>query len=267
MINVNPMERDLFPGEFVVFDEFGQYKSSIAHLQTFIQDRPLINAPVRKIIRKEASRRSGFITMDTEEYEDTKLELTLYTEALPGESYHSKRDQLYDLFNKGYYVDVMFYFDPDKFYRVMLDDEATQFENKYYYNDGQSWRVHLTVHPWKKLIDTIPYHINEPTKIVNPTLHDAKPKIEIVGKGKMELDLRGQLFKMGEIPSSGIILDSETSNAYAIHEGWRVDNLNEYVYTREFPVLEPGETIFDWNLGSTGTIQEVIIEPRWRTLL
>lgn len=267
MVDSKTIGRELLPGEFIMLKEDGSHISSIEDHQTFIQDRPLINAPVRKIIRKEASKRSGFITMDTKEYHDSKLELTLFTEALEGESYYSKREVIFDMFNEGGYVKVLFYFDPSKVYKVMLDDEAAQFENKYYYEDGQSWRVNLTVHPWKELVDTEDYKIRTPSELVNPSLYDSKPLIKIVGKGKMNLVVNGLVFKMGEIPSSGIVLDSETSNAYVLSQEGRVINLNEYVFTREFPIFKPGKNTIDWELDTSGIIEEIIIEPRWRTII
>lgn len=257
------------PGEFYINGE-----SSIDMYNTIIQDRPLINAPVRKVVRGESSGRSGTLPMDTGEYKGSPLELILYSWSGANENpgfpqnakYHEYRDHLYSIFNTGGYVELIFYFDPMKVYRVLLE-ENVQFENKYYYDDNMTWKVQLEVHPWKlSELNAEPKVFTRYGTIHNPTLHDSKPLIEITGKGKINLMINKKVFIMGEIPHHGIILDSEISTAYA-YDGSRLVNMNSYTETREFPILRPGDNLIEWLVGQTGTVMNVKIRPRWVTLV
>lgn len=254
---------ELRPGEFYINGE-----SSIDVYNTIIQDRPLINAPTRKVIRGESSGRDGMLPMDTEKYNNSPMELILFSWTDHDIEYYKNRSNLYSMFNLGTYAEVIFYFDPDKIYKVMLDESEVSFENKYFYENNQVWKVNLTVYPWKEY-DVI----NQPQKVkvtgttlFNPTPNTSKPLFDVRAKGKVNLKINGEVFVMESLPASGIILDSEVAIAYAYNNGV-MTNMNGYVRTRKYPTFKSGVNTVEWLVGEGGAVSEIMISPRWRTLV
>lgn len=242
------------PGEFIINGE-----SSLDY-DTFIQDRPNIQAPVRRIERKETRSRSGYLPMDSGAYEDSPLELILFTDG-KGETAAKKRASLYNLFDSGDYIEIEFYFDPGKVYRVLTTEEPLEFETKYYYNEGQSWKVNLTVFPYKMLSDPEEVVLTSSGSITNPTLTESEPNIIIDGSGTIDLNVNGNEFRMKGVKSHGLTLNGEIKKAYHIRDNGELVNENDKTYTRVYPVLKPGVNDISWS----GDVNKITIEPRWRT--
>lgn len=95
--------------------------------------------------------------------------------------------------------------------------------------------------------------IEQSGMIRNSTLHDAKPKIRLYGKGSLVVGSR-TLTIDNLYPNSYIDIDCDAMNA-----SYGSTNFNNYV-SGEFPVLEPGDNIITWG----GSSAEII--PRWWTL-
>ena len=243
------------PGEFII-----NGISSLT-LHTVIQDRPLIKAPSRKIVRNESSGRSGTLPMDTGQYKNSPLELILYSSPGKNKEASDYRDELYNLFDSGGYNDIIFYFDPSKVYKVLVEEEEIEFESKYYYDGGQSWRVNLSVFPWKYYINSASKTLTAPGGFVNPHISESKPLIKVEGSGNITLDFNGEKFQMKGLKSYGIILDSEVSLAYHVMSGGKLESENDKIYSREYPTLRPGRNDISW----TGNVTKLTIEPRWRT--
>lgn len=246
----------MIPGEFII-----NGVSSLEH-NTLIQDRPLINAPTRKVVRRESSGMSGSLFTDTGEYKDSPMELTLYS--TPGEhkEAYQYRDELYAMFDSGGYIDIVFYFDPDRVYKVIVqEDDPIKFESKYYYDGGQAWQVNLSVHPWKYYLDNKKVTLTAKGVINNPYVSGSLPEIKVEGSGNVTLDFNGEKFQMKGLKSYGVILDSEVSTAYHVMTGGKIESENDKIYSREYPVLQPGRNDISW----TGNVTKLIIEPRWRT--
>lgn len=230
-------------------------------INTYIQDRPLIDVPMRKVEWKGGYGVDGNIPFDEEAYENTEMELVMVTN---GKDLIGDRQDLVNLIDtRGIYRDFIPYFDPHKIYRVMLNDKV-QFENKYYYGTAQTSSIKFTVKPYKYLIDSPTKKVNgKTTTIINPTNYISQPIIRIEGSGDVELKIGSESFKMLDIPSK-IVLDSERYVAYTEGATGRpLESMNSKITTREYPLLKPGLN----NIKAIGNVTSIEIEPRWRSLV
>ena len=257
----------MIPGEFII-----DGVSSLDY-NTFIQDRPLIEAPVRNSDKYESGSRDGVSRIVRDTYKESPLELILYTKAEEGVRASDVRPTLYNLFDKRGFVELIFYFDPDIIYRASLDEEAVQFESKYYYEEGQSWKVNLKIHPWKILVDSPTIQLSsQPHRVYNPTYNASLPRITIdtmSGSGsitithknsgeKKSFNLKDVTIKSG----SKLILDSEVSMTYSVDKYGNMENENAFAITKDYLYFKPGESEITWT-GLSG----ITMEPRWRVLV
>lgn len=242
------------PGEFIINGE-----SSLDY-NTFIQYKPMIRAPARRGSWKETNGRDGILPFSSGKYRNSTVELILYSEGDSNHREYENRSRLYDLFDQDGYSDFLSYFDPEKVWKVMLSEQEVMFENKYFYGDDQTWKVELSVYPWKYYIDQFEIHLTEPKTIFNKYIDVALPIIHIEGKGDIDLLFNGQEFRMKNIHSDGITLDCEIAKGFrTTPEGLMIDE-NSKLYTKRFPSIKPGENYISWE----GDVSQIIIEPRWR---
>lgn len=233
-------------------------------LGTFIQGRPIIKSPIRHRDDKEVFGITGTLPIEGKSYKNSDMELILFTDALDDSLTMSDyREHAFAMFDKEGYMEVEFYFDPGKIWLVMLKDQPVEFENKFYYGDSMAWKVQLTVHPWKYFMDSEPATItSKNTVVTNPHITESAPLITIEGSGDIDLTVGSHEFRMKGVKSAvGIILDSEISKAYHKTTGGKLNNENDKTYTREYPLLYPGDNNITW----TGNVDKIIIEPRWRS--
>ena len=229
-------------------------------IKTYIQDRPLIEAPLRRTSWKSAYGVDGEIPFDEGAYEDTSLELTL---AVGGDDLIGDRQRVVDLFDgRGSFVEMIPYFDPTKIYRVKAS-EPIQFENKFYYGNAQAAQVTLRVKPYKYLIEDGTVTTTSKTLTMNnPTNYTAQPIIRLKGTGVVKIVVNNQEFNIRELPGD-IVLHSERYLAYRESSNGILTPANDKVTSRDYPLLEPGIN----NIEIIGSVTEVTIEPRWRSLV
>src|SRR5699024_5493678 len=99
----------------------------------------------------------------------------------------------YDLFDSGVYMDFIPYFDPNKIYKVMAT-EYPSFESKYYFGEGQSFNVELTVRPYKYYVKSPLVSLTTAGTINNTTSKTSLPRIKIFGSGDVTLKVNGLNF-------------------------------------------------------------------------
>lgn len=240
------------PGSFIIggvnSESFG----------TLIQDRPLLEAPSRKVEWKSSHGTDGDIPFDEGAYNNTSMKLILVT---------SKGYTQGDVYNaidtRGKYVEFIPYFDPEKIYRVMLNDK-TEFESKFYYGGNFATATHLTIKPYKHLVgDHDKIFTTKSFNLTNPTKYVAQPIIKIRGEGDVDLKVNGIEFKIRGM-SGEIVLDSLRYLAYAEGStGSVLGNRNDKIYSRDYPLLIPGVNRFE----ITGNVTRTIVEPGWRVLV
>ena len=154
--------------------------------------------------------------------------------------------------------------------RLVLSNEA----NKYYkaqiiesidYNrllDFRTASVRFSVQPYKYLLDEKKVIKNITTEkeviVENKGLEKAKPIIEIIGKGNIELsinDLKTCDLKLSE-ENEKIIIDSENQEAY------NEEKLLNNKMLGKFPFFNPGKNKISWS----GNIEKISITPNSRWL-
>lgn len=229
-------------------------------VKTFIQTRPLIEAPKRKVDMKSTYGVDGNVPYDEGAYDNTSMELSMF---INGTDVIADRQALYNLLDsRGVYKDFIPYFDPDKTYRVMLSD-SLQFDNQYHYGNLQIVSAKLTVKPYKYLVVNDPITFNGTTgTITNPTNYASQPIIKVTASGPVTLKINGIDFNIKNVPNT-ITLDSERYSAYQEDSYGVVTPMNDQAATREYPIFKPGDNI----INIIGTVSQLYIQPRWRSLV
>lgn len=226
----------------------------------FIQGRPDVTAPARRVTFEYGDGSDGALPYDDVAYDNVELEILCGMSAKWGASVSERRAKAFSLFDGGSYKSFVPYYDDKYEYRVMLKDKIA-FRNKYFYNGTLQFVLPLTMKPWKHRVD---YPLTQVTKggsLLNPTDKPALPRIKITGTGDCTMSIGGQTFVVKNI-NGHIWLDSELMIAYRETAG--VYNENSKVYSRDFLVLNTGTNIITW---SGAGVTRVDIEPRWRSLV
>jgi phage-related protein len=229
-------------------------------VNALIQARPLIEAPLRKAEQRSTYGVDGTVPFDEEAYDNTNMALVLVVD---GNDLIPDRQKLYNLLDsRGVYKDFIPYFDPDKIYRVMLSDKV-QFENQAHYGQKQAASASFTVKPYKYLRKNDPVTITGTTgKLTNPTNYVAQPRIKVTGTGAVTLTVNGIDFKIKNA-SNTITLDSERYIAYQEGPSGVLIPMNNQIITKDYPIFNPGEN----TISVTGSVSQLYIEPRWRSLV
>jgi phage-related protein len=229
-------------------------------VKTLIQSRPNIEAPSRKVEQRSTYGVDGTVPFDEGAYDNTSLDLVMLVD---GDDLIADRQAIYDLLDtKGVYKEFIPYFDPDKIYRVMLNDKIS-FENNYMYDQKQALSAKFTVKPYKYLIANDPVTINGTSgSITNPTRYVSQPIIKLTGTGAVTLNINNIRFSIISLPNV-ITLDSERYSAYQEDANGVLTPMNDKVGTKDYPVLKPGVN----TISVTGNVTQIYIQPRWRSLV
>lgn len=230
-------------------------------INTVIQSRPLIEAPLRKVGWKSPYGVDGDVPFDEGAYSNTNLEMVMLTN---GTDYIKDRQTLYNLMDgRGKYLELIPYFDPGKIYRVMLNS-AVQFENNHMFGQAQAVSTKWTVKPYKYLVDNTPITLTGLSGTVNnPTNYTAQPIIRLTGSGgRVTLTVNGVEHIITDV-NGQLYLNSEIYAAYTSSTGGILTNKNNLITFREYPTFEPGTN----TISVEGAVSEVYIEPRWRSLV
>lgn len=228
-------------------------------LKSYIQNRPELPVPRRKVSFQDIAGRSGAVPFDEQAYENTTMQIVLYTAASSADEAAYNRAAIYDAFDSGAYVPFTPYFDDTKTYMVHLESMSFLGNNTFAHN--QPYTIGLTVKPYKYL--TVKnFFINQTLafQVSNPTLATAEPLITISGTGDCTLVLNGESFVFKNIVGS-IIIDCENQFCYK-YNGALIVNENAKMFSVDFPVLQKGLNTISFTAGFT-----VSVDPKWRTLI
>lgn len=228
-------------------------------LNTLIQSRPSIEAPLRKVEMKSIYGSDGDMPIDEGAYSNTTLELSMFTN---GNDLIGDRQKLYDVLDsRGVYKELIPYFDPDKIYRVILSDKV-KFDNQEMFGNIQLVTANFSVMPYKYLSANTPVQFVNSLNINNPTNYHSQPIIEVTGTGSVVIKVNGVDFVIKNVPGT-IVVNSERYAAYQENVPGVLTPMNHQIATREFPVLKPGAN----QITVTGSVTNVTIKPRWRSLV
>ena len=240
------------PGTFIV-----NGVSSEDH-KFYIQSRPDIMSPKRRVLLETSFGRDGSIPFDEGAYDNTSSEWSIVLDGSV-KNRHENREILFSMFDSGSYVEIQHYYDEDKLYYGMLSDSIT-YVNKGILGEHQIATVPLTLKPFKFLVDSPKIVVVKGDDIMNPTRYNSLPKIKLVGNGDCVITIGTQTFSITNIQGH-IFIDSELEYLYK-ESGNIVINENSKARSRDYPVLRQGMNSITW----TGTFT-VEIEPRWRALV
>lgn len=229
-------------------------------VKTLIQSRPVIEAPLRKVEWRSTYGVDGEMPFDEGAYNNTTMDMLMFTN---GDNLIADRQALYNLLDsRGTYKEFIPYFDPDKIYRVMLNEKMS-FENKRFFGQVQTLSVKFTVKPYKHLVSNDPIIVTAtPSTVTNPTNYVSQPIIKVVGSGAVTLSINGRDFNIKNVENS-IVINSERYSAYHEDVNGTLTPKNYQIASREYPIFEPGDNV----ISITGTVTELNIEPRWRSLV
>lgn len=239
------------PGTFIVNGV------SSEPLKFFIQTRPDIIAPKRRITFETAFGRDGSIPFDDAVYDNTETEWTLLLVS-NGKTRHENRERLYTMFNSGTYLELQHYYDDGKLYYGMVNESIT-FVNRGIMEEHQIATVPLTIKPYKLYLDSPTIKLTQGQVVTNNTNVKSLPRIKITGNGDCTITIGGRPFVIKNIVGH-IWIDSDVEFVY--REGTIITNENSKAYTKDYPYLKVGSNKITW----TGTF-EVQLEPRWRSLV
>lgn len=226
---------------------------------TLLQSRPDIPTPKRRVEFITSFGRDGSDPYDEEVYANTEVELNLFIHGTSEYNASENRDRVFNWFDSGKYMEFVQQYDPTKIYHVMMINPLT-FTTRWFMEEHQMATVGLTIKPYKYYRDISPIILTTSGSVTNPYSKQSKPLIRIAGNGDITLTINGLPFILKGV-AGHIYIDSENYFAYRDDSGIYL-NENRKVYTREYPVLKPGVNTISWS----GSVTQVRIEPRWRSL-
>ena len=139
-------------------------------------------------------------------------------------------------------------------------DTPLEYTSRYFMEEHLIASVGLTVQPYKYYRNVEPIVMTSSGTVTNPYSKQSRPLIRITGNGDITLTINGIPFLLKGV-AEHIYIDSENYFAYRDSSGIYL-NENNKVYTRAYPIFNPGANTVSW----TGSVTQVRIEPRWRTL-
>lgn len=244
----------MIPGSFIIDG------TSSKDLNSLIQERPVLNTPKRKINFKTVSGKNGQTPFDEEAYENTEMNLLLFTQGETEEEVTYKRESIVWALDHGSYVDFIPYFDPNKVYKAMLSSGPI-FSGSGAHINVLPYALSLTIKPFKFLRPDDVISSSSSVTVFNPSYYDSEPTITLYGTGDSTITVNGVPFVIKNIQDF-ITIDSEIAHAYKNQNGIILPQ-DDKIFTMDYPMLSKGSNVISW----TGTISRVEIQPKWRSLI
>ena len=229
-----------------------------ADLSAWIVNNPAIPMPVRQVDLKEITGGNRSIAFDQASYSNREFELSIAVKAESQADRLAKQTKLLHAFDSGGYIPAVVYFDETHTYQIIRTGEVTE-KKPATIGEHRVYTFKVSADPFKYLSAPTQTFVKSGT-ITNPTLYDSLPYIKIVGGGDIDLTVNGALIHFHGVTSQ-IELDSFLEDAYRNDAG-HYYNENSKMQLTDFPTLKPGANTFS----AVGTVTQILIEPRWRTL-
>lgn len=241
-------------------------------MNVFIQERPDIPAPKRRISFVSPQSFEGELVYDDDGYETTEMELKCFYDGRTHGDNHerisSARNIIYTLFNqgRGEWVSFVPYFDENHSYQVILTELV--FENKYFYDGSISFTVKLKCQPYKYLRNVRDVTVSNGGTLTNPTLYTAKPTVSFNNVyGDIDITIGDTKMGFRSLNNENVVVDCEnyatfTQNRRDIH------NLNNRTMGKDFYELTPGPSNVKIARPDGITLNATLtIKPNWRVLV
>jgi hypothetical protein len=244
-------------------------------INLFIEDRPDIQTPKRRVSFVSPVSYEGELVYDDDGYEPTEFELKcFYDGSSHGDDFaklSEARNNINSLFGhgKGEWMSFVPYFDEEHSYQIIMME--IKFENKSYYEGCMSVTIKLKCQPYKYLI-TNEVEISSNYVLNNPTGYTAKPVFIIAGaRGEFVLTTNKTIIRFKGLYNETLYVDSNTYNVFGQETTGGISNWNDRTIGKEFPLFIPGKNtiIFDKPQGDHSSIVPgtIHVRPNWRVLV
>ena len=241
-------------------------------MNVFIQERPDISAPKRRISFVSPQSFEGELVYDDDGYETTEMELKgFYDGRVHGDNHErisSARNIIYTLFNqgRGEWVSFVPYFDESHSYQVILTE--LEFENKYFYDGCIAFTAKLKCQPYKYLRNIRDITVTNGGSLTNPTLYTAKPTVSFANVyGDIDITIGRTKMGFRSLNNENVVVDCEN---YATFTQNRTDirNLNNRTMGKDFYELNPGLSNVKIARPDGSALNTTLtIKPNWRVLV
>lgn len=218
-----------------------------------VERYPNQNGPERRLEIIQIPGRNGDLIIDSGVYNNYAQSYEVYFNASKNRTPKQSRMVREWLQTATGYQKLEDSYDPE-FYRLAYFSGPAEIEN--IMNQYGRMTISFMCKPqrWRKDGDT-PCLMTVPQTIYNE-LFPALPLIKINGTGAGNLYVGGYTVEILSLDEY-VMLDSDTQNAYK-----GTLNKNSTISAPEFPVLQSGDNVVDWD----GNITSIEITPRWWTV-
>ena len=240
----------------------------------FIQDRPDIVAPKRRVSFIAPNAFEGELAYDDDGYEPTEFELKCFYDGRKHKDNHialsDARNDIYTFFNQGVGEWVVFipYFDENHEYMVILTELT--FENKYYYEGCISFTAKLKCQPYKYVRNSPEINVSNGYLLTNPTQYIARPLVSFTGVyGQLDIRIGDRTLSLRNLNRENIYIDCETYSVYAKDRSL-ITNFNNKTIGKDFfflyPCKDPRNRLTITKPDGAAP-QLIKLKPNWRVLV
>lgn len=216
----------------------------------FMADCNKHDGPERNVTTKETPGRNGSLVLDNGSYKNYTYTINAYINNSPLENLENLKAFL--LASPGYrrLEDELH---PDTYLMARFSGPFTVKSSD---RNGAAFDLKFDCKPQRFLTsgEHIRAFTSSGSRIINPTLFDAKPLLRVYGIGT--LSIGDHSVTITAMPGEYTEIDCDIMEAYC---GDTNCNENITLQNNEFPVLKPGTNGVAW----TGSITRVEITPRW----
>lgn len=222
-------------------------------IDVVVERYPNQNGPERRLEIIQIPGRNGDLIIDSGVYNNYAQSYEVYFNASKNRTPKQSRMVREWLQTATGYQRLEDSYDPE-FYRLAYFSGPAEIEN--IMNQYGRMTISFMCKPqrWRKDGET-PLTLTVPQTIYNE-LFPALPLIKINGTGAGNLYVGGYTVEILSLDEY-VMLDSDTQNAYK-----GTLNKNSTISAPEFPVLQSGDNVVDWD----GNITSIEITPRWWTV-
>jgi len=230
-------------------------KDSYLDFGLFIERRPDLPSPKRRVSYINIPGRHSNLRYDEETYEDITLAVEC---SLKGNALNRIDGIKAWLLNAGE-NELVFSFQNDKKYIAQV---VNNIDFSIILKITSRFVILFNCKPFKYAVNNSDVSIETGlgTSLLNVGTVKSKPVIKVYCEGDGSFEINNRTFNVIEFDKTFIILDSELEEAYYTSEGQFV-NANDYL-AGEFPVLDVGNNIITF----TGGVSKLVITPNWRWL-
>lgn len=227
-------------------------KDSFKDYGIYIEKRPNIPSPKRRVSYMDVPGRDSSLRLDEETYEDITLSVEC---SLKGDTYRKISDIKSWLLNAGE-SDLIFSYQPDKKYIAQV---VNSIDFEVVLRITSHFVILFNCQPFQYATDNTPILMDSAITLQNPGTVAAFPYIKVNGSGMGSLTVNGNSVFFNSIDEN-VILNSEIQETYK-DTGSELINKNA-TKTGDFPILLPGENTISFS----ESITSLEITPNWRWL-